>query len=498
MAKGNVKSIIKRKTNKTAVKLPTGIKGFDEVLAGGFQSGRTLLINGSTGTGKTVLLNEFLYRGITKFNEPGVFVTFEEKPDYIIKNVEKFGWNYKKLIKEKKLVFVNVGIDAEAMDLEIDDEVDLTPILNRIKYAVKQIGAKRISIDSMGSLYDRFSNKRQIRNIMLKVVWFINSLGCRTMMTSETRGEGIQFSRFGVEDFVADGVVGLSLDLGDQEYKRRIYVRKIRGESYRSGMVEFDITCNGIEIFPKIPISSNVRRTEFNKRRKFGIEKLDKFLDGGVPEGHMMMTSGNTGTGKSILGLHFMMEGLRNDEGVVMVALEEPVPQVIKNAKQLGWDLLSYEKKGKFKFVTSPLIDIRPDKLLYKIIDACTEVNATRVVIDSISTMHTATFNPDKVRQFLIQIASYFKGNGITCVFNYLSGSNFGAVKGQLLSLTETNNLKMSSVMDGVILLLYVERQQAVSKLLTILKLRGSNHNKSIFTFYIDKNGFEIGEQFTE
>lgn len=163
-----------------------------------------------------------------------------------------------------------------------------------------------------------------------------------------------------------------------------------------------------------------------------------------------------------------------------------------KTALKYGWDFTKYENEEKLSFVTSSLIDLRPDKLLYQILDSCKKINAKRVVVDSISSLESAAFEKDKVRQFLIQLTGFMKENGITCCCNYLSGTNFGAGKEQFLASQETNKMKLSSIIDGVILLLYAERDNRVEKVMNILKLRGSQHERRIIKYEIDNNGIRI------
>ena len=210
----------------------------------------------------------------------------------------------------------------------------------------------------------------------------------------------------------------------------------------------------------------------------------------------MFFVTGNTGTGKTTLGMHFLKNGFDNDEPGIFVTLEEPVEQAKKTAMVHGWDFEEYEQQGKIRFVTVSLIDILPDELLYKIIDAVNDIGAKRVIIDSISTLESATMSPNQVREFMIQLSMFCKTQGVTCVLNYLTAESFGATEGQLLGGLTTNELRLSSVMDGIVILRYVERGQRVRRLLNILKLRGSEHSKDIFKFGVGQEGFKFGERY--
>ena len=486
------------KTKKGIVgKLFTGIEGFDEALDGGVPKGRSTLITGGTGTGKTVILNEFLYKGITQFKENGVYVTFEENKKDIIKNVKSFGWNYASLIAQKKLAFV----DASALrdvTFESGQNYDLSPLIERVKYALKKVKAKRLVIDSLGGLFSRFQNKDAIRQALYQLTAKLKDLGVTVLMTAEKLGSDKGLTRYGVEEFVADGVIEMELIKGQQQFLRRMFVIKLRGTGFRSGIVEFVITNQGLCVYPKIPIEKLIAKTDFHVRRGFGIKGLDDILSGGIPQGHMVMISGNTGTGKTMFSMHFLRQGMSEGDNGVFVALEEPVEQIKKTALVHGWDFNRDEKEGRISFVAANLIDISNDKLLYQIISAVEGINAKRVIIDSITSLLSATMNREQVRQFLIQLFGYFKAKGITCIMNYLSPENFGAVRGQLLSSIATNEMGLSSITDGIIMLLFVERAQKVKKLLSVLKMRGSQHSKEIFSFEIEKGGIKMGEKYEE
>ncbi|TFG05584.1 MAG: hypothetical protein EU536_01720 [Promethearchaeota archaeon] len=474
-------------------KLLSGIRGLDEVLEGGIPYGRPLLISGSTGTGKTVMLNEFLYRGITQFNQNGVFVTLEENPEDIIINVEGFGWDYRSLLEQNKLAFVNL---VPKDFVEISPKYNFSPIIERIKYAITKVDAKRVAIDNLGTIFHRFSNKSEIRYLMLQISNELKKLGVTSMISVEKDDQTNLYPIAGVQEYVADGLIDLSVELGQQRLLRKLCVRKLRGVGYRSGIVGFDIKHNGIQVYPKIPLDPAYAKTDFKVRVAFGLESLDQALGGGIPQGHIMLIGGNTGTGKTILGLHFLVNGLQNNESTVLVALEEPTTQVYKTALNLGWDLSSYEQRKKLITINPNLIDIEPDLLLHQIMDTVRSIQAKRLVIDSISSLESGTMNVNQLREFLIQMVLFLKSLGVTTIFTYLTKKAFGADQGQLLAEIATSDVRLSSIVDGIILLRFVERNQQVRKLLTILKLRGSPHQKDLFMYEIDQDGFNLGGKF--
>ena len=476
-------------------KLATGINGLDAILEGGIPEARVITVVGSAGAGKTVLLNEFLYRGITKYDQNGVFVSFEEIPEDIIRNVAGFAWDYRALIREGKLSFVDLSPQLEST-VEVSEDYDLSPIILRIRRAVEKVNAKRVVIDSLASLFTRLENEREIRSFIYRLCRNLKDMGVSTLISSEF--PDLSGDRMGsnVQEYVSDGVIQLRLLPGEQKLMRTILVSKMRGVAYRSGYVQFEIGPEGLEVFPKIAVKKNTAQTDFSARRKTGILGLDEALDGGIPQGHIVLMSGNTGSGKTLSCLQFIETGLRRGEKAVYVALEEPLTQILKTALEHGWDLEAREKKGVLRFVTGVLIDLQPDRILSDIVRAVEEMDAKRVVIDSISSIMSASMNSESVRQFLLQLANYLKSKGITAMLSYLMAANFGAVKGQLLSGLETNSMRLSSVVDGIVLMQYVQRQQRVEKLLTVLKMRGGNHSRDIFKYEIERGGLVLGSKF--
>jgi len=481
-------------------KLETGIAGFDELLEGGLPVDRVTLISAGPGCGKTVLLNEFIYRGAAEFDQPGIFLTFEERPEDIRSNLRNFDWEMDPLVDDHKLVFLDAAPYQEG-EVVTPGEVDwFEPMLARIEYMAGKIGAKRLAVDNLGSMFLRYpgaaDDDHGMRKRLFRFSDRIKRLGLTTLISTESVNHRSSLSRYNVDEFVAEGLIELSSHSGQGAETRNMLVRKLRGCGYRSGNVQFEINQDGLEVFPKIPLDTRVGDTDFAQRKSFGIAGLDQALGGGIPQGHILLIAGNTGTGKTTLGLHFLHQGLKQGEPVLWVALEEPVKVVLKTAEAHGWQLRSAEERGDLQFVTSPLIDLVPEKLLYRIIDAANASGARRVVVDSVSSLESSSMDKDSVRAFMLQLAGFAKTQRVNVVLNYLSDEAFGAAKGQLLGSLLSNAMRLSSIVDGILLLRYVERRRSVRKLMNVLKLRGSEHDKRIFNYDIEQSGFVLGEQF--
>ncbi len=482
-----------QKSSSTMIQQKTGIPGLDEVLNGGLPNHILTLLSGTSGTGKTIFSFQWLFDGV-KQGENGVYISITEPLFTAVRNIESMEFYDRKIIEQEKIRLIDI---KEGLGLN-QGVVDPQSILRYVEKQVKENDAKRVVIDSITAVLYTINDKAKIRQFIFELKKILATLGCTTILTSEAP-EVDKYSAYGVEEFVSDGIIILSNVIGENQILRNLRVIKMRGISFRTGTVIFDITSSGLLLYPKIPINRSVATTEFKNRLSSGIKELDALCDGGndgFPQGHIIMVAGNTGSGKTTFALHFLIEGLKKGESGIYVALEESSSQIRKTALAHGWDLEKYEKSGKLVFINPDLIDVNPDKLLYKIINAVNKMGAKRVIVDSVSSLESATMNKIKVREFLIQFSGFMKTKGITSLLTYLSEEAFGAESGQLLGSGSSSELRLSSIVDGIILLRYVERGQSVAKLLNILKMRGAAHSKNIWQFEVEKDGVKIGQVF--
>ncbi|MBI2013377.1 MAG: hypothetical protein HYS87_00905 [Candidatus Colwellbacteria bacterium] len=472
---------------------PMGIPGLDSVLNGGLVEGSSVILSGQPGTGKTVIGLQWLFTGYTKFKEPGVYISTTEPIASAIKNTRTLGFYSQSAVDEAGVYFSDLEILVKGRNLEEKklDSKDINAVVQAITNLVDKLGSKRVVFDNITGFLYRLTDVATARVFLSRLIRAMSIRNATLLLIAERNNQGL--SVFGVEDSVADGIIVLNYTLGEQSMIRRLNVEKMRGVSYRSGQVIFDITGDGVIIYPKIPSYSSTFKTDITERLSSGLPALDKMLGGGVPYGHLMLISGNTGTGKTTFGLHFLMDGLLKGEDVIYLTMEEPPEQIVKTAAEYGFDLEKFKKSGQLAFVSESLLDTNLDKLLYKIVNAAkNKPDTKRILIDSISSIESRKIPLELVREFLVQLNFFLKSEGITAYVNHLEPSLFVSVPPQTFGPTSATALRLSSLVDGVILARYIEREKKIINVLNILKLRGSWHEKEIIEYEINKKGISI------
>jgi circadian clock protein KaiC len=476
---------------------PTYIEGFDEIVGGGIPLGSIMLVSGPPGTGKTIFTAQWLAAAYQHAQEPGLYISFSESTRKIRENLAGLKFFDRAAIHPQRVNLIDgnallgeLGLaDKSVLSVEEAEQV-LTVIMN----LVDQTQAKRVVLDSITGLTYKLANVDSVRHFIVRLGYLLSDQDATVMLVGES-GTAPN-PRLLAEEFICDGIIYLSTKRGGNQALRYLEVRKLRGTNYRTGPVFFDITDDGIVIYQKIPVYNITARTDFADRRHTGVPKLDSLMGGGVPQGHVILVAGNTGAGKSTLAMQFIEEGVRLGEKCVLISLEESLTQIIKTAREHDWLFDSHIQSGYLLHATTDLIDVYPDKLLYEIVRLVERSGAKRLVVDSISSMESSTFTRDQVREFLLQLVTFLKSRGISSLLTYLASEMFSAQGNHLLGQATSTELRLSSIVDGIIFLRYVEQGRQVKKALNILKMRGSDHDKRIFEFTIGRGGLVIGEPF--
>ena len=465
-------------------KIPTGISGFDVFSEGGLPEGRNTLVCGTAGSGKTVFASQFLVEGI-KQEQNGVFVTFEESPKMLRKNMRGFGWNIQQWETEDKWCFV----DASPLDRNIplvSGEYDLDPLISRLKYAINKVGAKRVAVDSLGTIFSYLSDKRQVRNVLFQLTQMLREIEVTSVLTSERTIEYGEISRYGIEEFVSDNVIIMRNALIEERRRRTIEILKFRGVSHQHGEFPFTILSDrGIVV---IPFSTDAgKRKASSQRVTSGNEDLDLMCGGGWFKGSTILVSGATGAGKTLMATEFINGGIASNQKCLLFAFEESREQLLRNALGWGIDYEQMERDGKFKIVCRYPETRGLESHFVMMKEEIEKFNPARVAVDSISALERiSTFKG--FGEFLIALNVLFKEKAITTLYTATIANLVGSK-----SVTESN---ISTNTDLIILLRYVEVYGEIRRGLAVLKMRGSRHNKDIREFNIDNKGMHLGQAF--
>ena len=465
-------------------KLETGIPGFDFLSEGGLPQGRATLVAGTAGSAKTVFACQFLVEGI-KRGQNGVFITFEEPPKAIRKNMRGFGWNIAGWEEQRQWAFVDASPQPGERPM-VSGEYDLGALLARIEFAINKYNAKRVSMDSLGAIFNHLGDSAQVRSDLFRIASALRELDVTAIMTAERRTEYGEISRHGVEEFVADNVVILRNVLSEEKRRRTIEILKYRGTDHQKG--EFPLTIvpgKGIVIIPLSAIE--LQQSSSNIRITSGSKELDTMCGGGFFRDSVILVSGATGTGKTLMVTEFMAGGAQSDERCLVFAFEESREQLFRNATGWGVDFGQMEKDGKLKVVCRYPETTGLENHLITMKEIIEEFKPNRVAVDSLSALERVS-TLKGFREFIIGLTSFIKQQEVGGLFTSTTSSLLGGY-----SITEAH---ISTITDSIILLRYVEMYGEMRRGLTVLKMRGSMHDKDIREFSIDGTGMHIGKPF--
>jgi circadian clock protein KaiC len=467
------------KSSRAAVleKIPTGIKGFEEISYGGLPKGRPTLVCGSAGCGKTVFAMEFLLRGATQFNEPGVFVSFEETPPDLEKNFASMGFDLEDLVARKMIAMDHIYIERQ--EIEETGEYDLEGLFIRLAYAIDSIGAKRIALDTVEALFGGLSNEGILRAELRRLFLWLKNRGITAVITGESGEKTL--TRYGLEEYVADCVITLDFRVREQISTRRLRIVKYRGSAHGADEYPFLINSKGISILPVTSLGLDYGVT--NERISTGVPRLDSMLGGkGYFRGSTILISGTAGTGKSSFSSKFAETACARGERCLYFAFEESPEQIVRNMSSIGIDLATPVKKGLLKFHASRPSLHGLETHLVTFHNMINEFKPQVVIIDPISNL-TAVGSSVEVKSILTRLFDFLKQIKVTTLLTDLS--HFG---GNL----ESTNEEISSLIDTWILLRDIEINGERNRGLYILKSRGMAHSNQIREVLLSNKGIDL------
>jgi len=462
---------------RTLLKSPTSIQGFDEITLGGLPKGRPTLVCGGAGCGKTLFAMEFLVRGATVYNEPGVFISFEESEKELTANVTSLGFDLNSLIKHKKIWLEHIHV--ERGEIEKNGEYDLKGLFVHIHNAIESIGAKRVVLDTIETLFSELPNPTAVRTELRRLFSWLKKKNVTTIVTGE-KGERT-LTRQGLEEYVSDCVILLDHRVTDQSSIRRLRIVKYRGSTHGTNEYPFLIDEDGFSVLPVTSLGLN--HISSKERISTGIPRLDTMLSGkGYFRGSTVLVSGTAGTGKTSLAAQFVEAACKRGEKVLYFAFEESPSQFMRNMSSVGIHLDPWVKKGLLHFhATRPTLH-GLEHHLTTTIKLINQIKPQIVVLDPIDAFIIGN-NQTEVKIMLLRLVDFLKMKNITAFLTSLSAAG---------DSQELTDMAISSLIDTWLLLRDIEIGGERNRGLYILKSRGMDHSNQIREFILTDRGIEL------
>jgi len=461
-------------SNQEIAKSPTGIQGLDEITSGGLPKGRPTLVCGAAGSGKTLLAASFLLNGIVKYGEPGLLVTFEETSEELASDLASLGYDLDKLTANGKLLVDYVRV--ERSEIEETGEYDLEGLFVRLEYAIDSIGAQRIMLDTIESLFAGLSNPGILRAELRRLFRWLKDKGITAVLTGERGDAGL--TRQGLEEYVSDAVILLDHRVQEQVSTRRLRIVKYRGSHHGTNEYPFLIDRDGLSVLPVT--SLGLSHPALQERVSTGVAQLDEMLSGkGYYRGSTVLLSGTAGTGKTSLAAHFVDAACRRGEHCLYFLFEESPQQLMRNMRSIGIELQQWVDCGLLYFQADRPSRFGLENHLATMQRAVRDFKPAVTVIDPVTNLLTVGTHSD-VRSMLTRIIDYLKLEAITGLFTSLSPGR--------TELEETD-AGISSLMDTWIVLSVNEEDRKRRRWLSVLKSRGMSHSNRVREYVLTDNG---------
>ena len=458
------------------LKAPTGIRGLDEITRGGLPQGRSTLVTGGTGTGKTLLGLQFLVAGAREHGEPGVLVTFEESAEKVSANVASLGFDLDGLQRDGMLIII--AFPVEAAEIVETGEFDFGPLSLVLDDAIRRIGARRVVLDSIEVLFGAFKAQAIVRAELGRLFGWLEGREVTAIVTGERADDAL--TRHGIEEYVSDCVIVLDHRVHEGVATRRLQVIKYRGSTHETNEYPFLISVHGFEVLPVTAVSLDYGAS--SERLSTGVPRLDRMLSGGLYRGSTVLVSGAPGTGKTTLGAHLIDAACARGERAVLVLFEESPDEVIRNMGSVGLDLGRWVEAGLLRIWAARPSAFGLETHLTILARLMDEQKPTIAVLDGITSLtHQPTTQADVVSMVARQL-HLLKSRGIT------------AMATTLVQDDEASGVGMSSLMDTWLLLRNVESNGERNRLLFVLKSRGIAHSNQVREFLLTDHGVELAD----
>ena len=458
----------------------TGIKGFDEITEGGLPKNRITLISGGPGAGKTLLGIDFLVNGVTKYQERGVFMSFEETEAEIYEDVASLSLDLPGLVLKKEIAFEHVLLDRS--DIQDKGEFNLEGLFIRLELAIDAIGAKRVVLDSIESLFVGITDLGILRLEIKRLFRWLKQKQVTVIITGE-QGENT-FTRHGLEEFISDCIILLDNRVRQQVSTRRIRVIKYRGSKHGTNEYPFVIDKDGLSVIPIT--SAGLDHPGSAEKVSTGVPSLDKMFDqGGYARGSTVLISGTAGTGKTSLAVSFALERCKKGERCLYVSYEESPGQLVQNMKSVGFDLEKWTKKGLLKIVSTRPAFFGLEMHLLDLYKILADFNPSAVVIDPLTSL-IGQAEESEIQSMLTRMIDALKSKSITGVFTSLVSSS--------ASNDTSGEIGVSSLIDTWIVVRELEENKGNKRTrgLYIAKSRGTGHSNDIHKLVFSDDGIDL------
>jgi len=470
----------------TVGRLEVGIPGFDHIADGGIPLARSTLLAGTAGSGKTLFGVQFLVTGIERFDQGGVLITFDEPSEEIARNVKSLGWDLERYVAEGRLALLDVSAAAGEEIIEAG-EFDFRALVARLEHAVERTSAQRVVFDSLTGIFPQFVDRNDVRRELHRVTARLRDLGVTTIMSAERTEEYGPVARYGVEEFVTDNVIILRNPLSRERRRRTIELLKFRGAAHLKGEYPFSIDPrSGVNVIPLA--ETKLKTRALNERVSVGKPEVDEMCGGGIFRDSIVLLSGATGTGKTMMVTEFLAAGVRADERSLFFSFEESRPQILRNAASWGVDFGDAERDGLLRIDSRYPERMGLEDLLIDISHQIEQFQPRRLALDTLSVLDRVS-GGSSFREFMISLTSLIKEHELVAMCTNTTGILPGA--------ENPGMTQISTITDTIILLRYVEIQASVHRCLTVLKMRGSRHDKAIREYTISDDGMVLGDPLT-